>query len=62
MKYKISVGAFLTVIAGRVLTVSAETEEEAIEKAKERVIRLWSKSRRVNDVGDITVDYVEQID
>ena len=60
-KYKVNLMAFRTVFASRDITVSANSEEEASEKAIARAYVIWSKNPRVNDVGSIQVGDIEEI-
>lgn len=62
MKYKISVGAFITHIAHGTFIVSADTENEAIEKAKYRFELRQRKTPRNNDIGSIQVDSIEIVE
>jgi hypothetical protein len=59
-KYRIGIGAFITEISNRVYIVSADNEEEAFEKAKDRFEKAWSRSKRMNDIGEIQLDFIEQ--
>lgn len=61
MKYKISVGAFVTHIAHGTFIVSANNEDEAIEKAKCRFESRQRKIPRNNDIGSIQVDSIETV-
>lgn len=60
-KYRVTVGAFITHIAHGQFTVSASSEEEAIEKAKDRFYNRQMASPRNNDVGEIIVDDIKVI-
>jgi hypothetical protein len=59
-KYKVGVGAFITIQSSRVFNISANSEEEAIEKAKDRYYKAWKRSNRWNDFDEIHLDFIEQ--
>ena len=62
-KYKVCVGSLVTVHMSRNYTISAENEEEAKKKAKERFWSACKNSKRYIDCGDtVMVDFIEEVD
>lgn len=59
-KYRVECGAFVTVFRSRVFTVSANSEEEAEEKAKDRFYNVGRVSGW--DVDSVEIDDVEEIE
>lgn len=60
-KYKVQLGSLVTKLMERKFTVSANSEEEAIEKAKNRFIYECSRQRYTEVGGTINVDDVELV-
>lgn len=60
-KYKVQLGSLVTKLMERKFTVSANSEEEAIEKAKNKFIYECSRQRYTEVGGTINVDDVELV-
>ena len=60
-KYIVDMGAFLTIFSAVEAVVDADSEEEAIELAKEQARDLWlEKYPSLDDTGTITVSDVRE--
>ena len=59
MKYKCDVGSFCTRFVSRQLTIYANTEEEAKEKAIDRFVEVEYKRGDASDAGSPQVDSIE---
>lgn len=59
MKYKITLSAYVTRMATRSYTVSAENEDEARQKAYDRMVSSIMSDPNVVEVGDPDVVSVE---
>lgn len=60
-KYEIEASAFVETIRTRHMTISANSEEEAIEKAKKRFEKEQYRSHKVTNVGTVEIDSVVEI-
>lgn len=60
-KYKVQLGSLVTKLMERNFTVSANSEEEAIEKAKNRFIYECSRQKYTEVGGTINVDDIELV-
>lgn len=60
MKYKITLSAYVTRMATRSYTVSAENEDEARKKAYARMVNSCMSDPNVVDVGDPDFVRVEE--
>ncbi|MEL7609511.1 MAG: hypothetical protein AAGU74_08380 [Bacillota bacterium] len=60
-KYRVELGAFVTRICVRRVTVSANNEEEACQKAEEKYYALEKKLVTSGDIGRINFDFVEEL-
>lgn len=60
-KYKIEVGGFVTVYRHRIITVSADTPEEAKKKAVKKFVDLQQNGSGSPMCEDATVDSIERI-
>ena len=60
-KYKVQLGSLVTKLMERNFTVSANSEDEAIEKAKNRFIYECSRQKYTEVGGTINVDDIELV-
>ena len=58
MKYTVEIGGFVTVLRKRTLTIYANDEAEAEEKAIDKFIEIQQKAGGDLDAGDCTVDSI----
>lgn len=62
-KYQVQLGSFVTKLRSRNITVSANNEEEAIEKAENRFRRECENMTVYTECGDtVNVDSVDKIE
>ena len=61
-KYKVQLGSLVTRLMERKFVVSANSEEEAIKKAKNRFLYECSRQRYTEVGGAINVDDVELVE
>lgn len=61
MKYKVEVGSFCTRLIQRSITINANSESEAAEKAINKFIEIEMKLANSNDFGTPRVDFVEEV-
>ena len=61
-KYKVQLGSLVTRLMERKFVVSAKSEEEAIEKAKDRFLYECSRQKYTEVGGNINVDDVELVE
>lgn len=62
MKYYVEVGSFCTRLVERKITVNAESEDEAVEKAIEKYMDMEYKIKSSVDYGEPRVDAIYVID
>ena len=61
-KYEIDLGVLLTIFEDNSFTVDADSEEEAIEQAKEK-FRVWLENKYAYvDYEDATVDNITKVE
>ncbi len=60
-KYKVNVGGYVTVYRERTITVSADTQEEAEEKAIDKFVTLQQSGKKWADCSDGTINSIEPI-
>ncbi len=60
-KYKVQLGSLVTKLMERNFTVSANNEEEAIEKAKKRFLYECNRQTYTECGGTINVDDIELV-
>lgn len=60
-KYKIKMGSLVTKLMRRTFTVSAKSEEEAIQKAEDRFRYECGRQVYTECGGTINVDFLEEI-
>lgn len=60
-KFRVELGAFVTTMMHRTYTVSADSEEEAIEKAQDRFRRACYNSKTYQDCDSVEVDAITDI-
>ena len=60
-KYRVEVGAFVTRMTTRHITVNAKSEEEAKEKAIDRYYKLEQLIPSSVDAGSPQVDFIEKL-
>lgn len=60
-KYKVEASAFVETLRTRNMIISANSEEEAIEKAKERFDKEQYRLHRVTNVSTVEIDSVVRI-
>lgn len=60
-KYRVQVGAFVTRLVTRNITVTAKNEEEAVQKAIDRYYKAESRVDRSVDCGDPQIDEVVEV-
>ena len=62
-KYRVQLGSFVTRLRSRNITVHADSEEEAIEKARRRFRCECDDMRTYTDCGNtVNVDAIEKIE
>ena len=61
-KYKVECGSLVTKLMTRNFVVSAKSEEEAIEKARNRFEYECSRQKYTECAGMINIDSIEQIE
>lgn len=61
MKYKVEVGSFCTRLITRTITVNADNQIEASQKAIDKFIDKEQQLANSNDFGDPKVDFIEEI-
>ena len=60
-KYKVELGSLVTKLRSRTFTVSADSEDEAIEKAKKRFLYECNRQVYTECGGTINVDNIEEV-
>ena len=60
-KYEVRVGTFVTRIANRKFIVSANSEEEAFEKARDRMEKIYNGLNGKSECGSVTLDFCKEI-
>lgn len=62
-KYRVQMGSLVTRLAQRTFVVSAQSEEEAIEKAEDRFRYACAHNKVYTDCGDTVIcNFIERID
>lgn len=62
-KYRVECGALVTKLMQRTFTIHANSEEEAIEKAKERFDKACDECKRYTETGaTVQIDNIEKLD
>lgn len=62
-KYRVQLVSFVTKLRSRSITVSADSEEEAVERAENRFRRECHNMTIYTDCGDtVNVDSIEKIE
>ena len=60
-KYKVQLGSLVTRLMQRKITVCANSEEEAIEKATEKFYKIAQNQKYTEVGGTVFVDEIEEI-
>ncbi len=63
MKYRVECGSLVTVLRKRTYTITADTKEEATEKARKKFIDDCYKAKRYIDVGGtVEIDDIRTVE
>ena len=61
MKYKVELGAFVSRLVTRKIIIHADSEEEAIGKAKDKYHEIESNLANGGMVDSVNVDFIEKL-